>query len=704
MSALVTYQLRGSIAVVTIDNPPVNAISQKVRAELDAAVTRLSEDTNAVAAVITGAGKVFIGGADISEFGKPPQAPFLTEVLTRLEDCPKPIVAAINGAALGGGLEVALATHGRVAVSSVSLGLPEVTLGVLPGAGGTQRLPRLIGTDAALDIITTGKPVKGDTALALGLMDEVSEQPDLLDAALRLAEKIAQAGAPQATGLRALPAQPANGFDSIRSKVKASAPGQVSALKAIDAVEAATKLGRTEGLAEERRLFLELMETPQRAALIHAFFSERKAAHQPDVAGLMPEPFTEIGVVGGGTMGAGIATAALSAGLTVTLIERDQAAADKAFETISGNLAGAVKRGKLSEEARQSILAEKLTTSTSYDALSTSDILIEAVFESMDVKKQVFAQLDAVAKPGATLATNTSYLDINEIAASTTRPQGVIGLHFFSPAHVMRLLEVVVAEKTSPAHTARAFALAKRLGKIGVRAGVCDGFIGNRILSHYKTATDHMVMDGASPYDIDAAVTALGFAMGPFQVSDLAGIDIGHAARQRRKPFRHALERSADYADRLFENGWLGRKTGRGFYIYDTNSQKGRINPDVLPLIEAERKAAGIKPRHFSMEEIQRRYMAAMINEAARVLTDGIAQRPSDIDVVFLSGYGFPRWRGGPMHFADSQGLAKVLDDIRSFASDDAHFWSVAPLLEELVANGQTFNDLNKASTKDTNS
>ena len=395
-------------------------------------------------------------------------------------------------------------------------------------------------------------------------------------------------------------------------------------------------------------------------------------------------------------MGAGIATAMVLAGLRVTLVERDRAAADRARDTIARNLASAVKRGKLTEDARAAILSDALSTVEGYDALSYADLVVEAVFEDMDVKVQVFRELDRVCKPGAVLATNTSYLDVNHIAQATNRPGDVIGLHFFSPAHVMKLLEIVVADATATDVTATAFALAKRLGKIGVRAGVCDGFIGNRILSHYRTAVDHMVLDGASPYEVDAALVDFGFAMGPYQVSDLAGLDIGYMTRARKAADAHPRDRAPVFADALYHQGWLGQKTQHGYYIYDADSPKGRPDEAVTDIIAQSRADLGLTPRYFSADEIVRRTMAAMVNEAARVVDEGIAQRPSDVDVVFLSGYGFPRHRGGPLHYADTVGLDKILSDIRSFAATDDHFWTPAPLLERLVAEGRTFASLNR--------
>ncbi|MFD1695565.1 3-hydroxyacyl-CoA dehydrogenase NAD-binding domain-containing protein [Roseibium aestuarii] len=699
MTETVTYELIDGIAVLTIAHPPVNATSQKVREALKDAVLRLNDDADALGGILTGDGSIFVGGADIREFGKTPMPPALPEIINLIEDSAKPIVAAINGVALGGGCELTLGAHARIGTPGARIGLPEVTLGLIPGAGGTQRLPRLIEIGTALDLITSGRQLTAAEALDCGLFDQIAEPADLLASASALARELA--AAPQTIRrLSYLPAPQADAsvFEKARAACRARYKGQINQLAAVDAVEAATRLDREAGMAEERRLFLSLMSTPQRAALIHAFFAERKAAHVPDIKDIAVEPIEEVGIIGGGTMGAGIATAAAMAGYRVTLVEREEEFAARARATIEKNLARALERKTLKPADHAAILGERLKTCVGYENLSTADVIIEAVFENMDVKQEVFRALDGIAKKGATLATNTSYLDVNAIAAVTSRPEDVIGLHFFSPAHVMRLLEVVVADKTSGTQVARAFALARRMKKTAVRAGVCDGFIGNRILAHYRLAADYMMMDGASPYDIDAALTDFGFAMGPFQVADLAGIDIGYATRQRRAPARHPDERYVGFADALYHKGWLGQKTGRGFYIYDAEAPKGRPDPEVSAMLDGARKAEGIAPRTFTAEEIQDRYMAAMINEGARVLEDGIAQRPSDIDVVFLAGYGFPRWRGGPMQYADEIGLDTVLNRIRTYAAEDAHYWSPARLLEKLVAEGKTFKDLNEAS------
>jgi 3-hydroxyacyl-CoA dehydrogenase len=691
----VTYERDGDIALITINNPPVNALGQTVRAGLMAALDRFEAEPDAQAALILGAGRLFIGGADISEFGRPPRAPKLGAVIDRVAASPRPVICAIQGAALGGGLELALGCHYRLAIPGARLGLPEVTLGIIPGAGGTQRVPRLTGIAAALDMIPAGGSVTAERAVELGLADRLAEG-DPRTAGLAYARDLVEQGAEsRPVGALPCPAPDADAVAQARATWRAKAPFEVARLAAIDAVEAATRLPIAEGLTEERRIFDEMMQTPQRAGLIHAFFSERKVAKLPELDGVPPREVAHLGVIGGGTMGSGIATAALLSGLRVTLIERDTAAADKAAATIARNLEGAVKRGKLDAGLRDRVLSDALRTATEYDALAGVDLAIEAVFEDMEVKRHVFAELDRVLRPGAVIATNTSYLDVAALAATTSRPADVIGLHFFSPAHVMKLLEVVVPDTTAPEVTATGFALARKLGKVAVRAGVCDGFIGNRILSAYRAAADRMVFAGGSPYQVDRAVRAFGWPMGPYEMADLAGLDIGYATRQRKAATRDPRDIVPTWADALYHLGRHGQKSGRGYYIYG-NARKGEEDPEVLDLVETARTEQGVTPRSFDDAEIQRRYMAALINEAACVLEDGIARRPLDIDVTFLYGYGFPRWRGGPMHWADAEGLAGLLRDIESWSEEDAFFWQPAPLLRRLITENRDFASLNE--------
>jgi len=655
------------------------------------AVESLQQSTDVEVIALYGKGRTFIAGADIREFGKPPQDPWLPELCNFIEDTEKPVVCVLHGTTLGGGLEVALSCHARIALGGTRVGLPEVTLGILPGAGGTQRAPRLAGLSFALDMITSGKQVSAEDALEKGLIDRMAEG-DPREVALSAAQDIISGTLPRRkTGeLAATPDQAA--IDAMRARLAQTQPQLFSPHKCVDAVEAC-HLPVSAGMAEERRLYNECMASPQRAGLIHAFFSERAVVKVPE-ASAEPRDIQSIGVIGGGTMGSGIATAALLAGLPVTLTERDRAGLDRGTETISKNLDGAVKRGKLSARGREEILNARLSTSTDLAALSEADLVIEAVFEDMSVKREIFETLDKVCKPGAVLASNTSYLDINDIAATTRRPQDVIGLHFFSPAHVMRLLEVVVADQTGADVVATGFALAKRLKKIAVRSGVCDGFIGNRIMTFYKKAADYMMMDGASPDEIDTAMRGFGFAMGPYQVADLAGLDISWAANKRRAATRSAEERYIPIADRICERSWFGRKTGRGFYIYDDDGQ--RPNSDALTIIDAEREKAGVTSRAFTPDEIVSRFMTAMISEAVRVLEEGVALRPIDIDAVFLNGYGFPRFRGGPMHTADVIGADELIRRIEAYAGEDSYYWQVPELLRTMAASGGTFAQMNE--------
>ncbi len=694
MESPVRYETHGDIAVIRIDNPPVNASSQAVRAGLVAAADRFAAAPEKVA-VLMAEGRTFIAGADITEFGKPPMEPHLPDVIHHIEALEKPVVCVIHGTALGGGFEVALGCHYRVMLKGARIGLPEVNLGLIPGAGGTQRLPRLIGIVPAAEIFTSAAQIKARDCLTLGIVDEVSTA-DPFEAGMTFARKILAEG----LGVRrvsemSVPPTDPEALAALRAKVARANRGHVCHLKGIDVAVEGTKLPFAEGMKMERAAFWELMQTPQRAAMIHAFFSERKVASLPELKGIAPRPLAQVGVIGGGTMGGGIAVACLLNGLSVTLIERDAEAVEKAHNGIARTLADSVKRGKLGADARDTLLADKLLVADDYHKLAHADLIIEAVFESMDVKKEVFTSLDAIARPGAILASNTSYLDVNEIAAMTKRPQDVIGLHFFSPAHVMRLLEIVVADQTAPDVVATGFALAKVLGKVPVRAGVCDGFIGNRILKTYRTAADIMVLEGASPFQVDKALEDFGFAMGPYAVADLAGIDIGYLTRKRLAPHRQPNERWGEWGDRLYDLGRLGRKSGRGHYIYDESSPKGRPDPEVEDIIAHERAVKGITPRAFADAEIVERYMAAMVNEGAKVVGEGIARRPLDVDVTKLFGYGFPRFRGGPMHYADQTGLARVLATIEAAGTAGDAIWQPAPLLVQLVAEGRSFNDLN---------
>ncbi|MGB7317919.1 MAG: FAD-dependent oxidoreductase [Planktotalea sp.] len=695
MSDAIEYELNGDVAILRANNPPVNALGYAVRAGLLAGIERAEAEAKAV--LIVGGGQTFFAGADIKEFGKPFKDPSLPDLCTRIEQSPLLVVSALHGTALGGGLEVALSTHYRIAVPSAKVGLPEVLLGLLPGAGGTQRLPRLIGAEKAIEIITTGRQVAAAEALDLGIIDEI-EDGKVEDIGLAYAQRLVDAGkSPRPVG--GLPRPAAIDFDSAYDSAMKRGRGQIAPATAIRAVEAASNTDIAEGLLQERDMFMTLLASPQSKGMIHAFFNERAVSKLPELKGVEPRDLKSLGVIGGGTMGAGITVAALLAGYDVTMIERDGDAAEAGAGRVSGILQGSVKRGKLSPDKYDAIMADHFRALDSYDALSDVDLVIEAAFEEMGVKKAIFAELDRVCKQGAILASNTSYLDVNEIAASTSRPSDVIGLHFFSPAHVMKLLEVVVADATAPDVVASGFALGKALRKIAVRSGVCDGFIGNRILKTYRTCADHMVMDGASPFDLDAAMTDFGFAMGPYEVADLAGLDIGWATRKRLAPTRDPRERVATYADKMCEGGNFGQKTGKGYYVYEKGKRGGTPNPEMMAFIETERAELGITAQHFTHADIQRRYMCAMVNEAAKVVDEGIARRPLDVDMVLLFGYGFPRHWGGPLKWADMQGLDGILADIQAYAKEDDFFWQPSGLLERLVAAGKTFDDLNKGET-----
>ncbi|MGE5538578.1 MAG: 3-hydroxyacyl-CoA dehydrogenase NAD-binding domain-containing protein [Gemmatimonas sp.] len=690
MSEAVSKRVEDGIAILTVNNPPVNALSQAVRQGLKQAMADIAADSTVKAAVVIGAGNGFIAGADVREFGKPPLEPFLPDVIAALEASDKPVVAAIHGVALGGGLEVALGCHYRIADPKARVGFPEVNLGIIPGAGGTQRLPRIVGLEAAIDLITTGRQVGAAEAHKLGIVDEVASG-DLLSAAKTFAASKIGKSLPRVSQKPVEMAPSPDFFDAQKAKVARAARGQESPVRAVEAIRAASELPYPEGLKRERAIFQELRDSDQAKALRHVFFAERAVSKVP---GLEAKPRTveTIAVIGGGTMGAGIAVAALRSGYKVRMVEADDAAVARGKANVEKNLDGFVSRGRLSADGKAEHLA-RFSASTDYGSASAADVAIEAVFEDMNVKKDVFRKLDAAMRPGAILATNTSYLDIDEIAAATKRPQDVVGLHFFSPAHIMRLLEIVKPAKTSDDVIATGFEVAKKLGKTGVLSGVCDGFIGNRILAKTRKQADYMIEDGAMPWDVDKAMEAWGMAMGPFRVMDLAGLDISWAQRKRLAATRDPNERYVHVADRLCENGWFGQKTGRGWYVYEDG--KPKPNPDVEKIVAEERAKKGITPRTLSADEIQRRILYAMVNEGARILDEGIARRPLDIDMVEIHGYGFPRWRGGPMCQADIIGLPKVLAAVREYARDDALFWKPSPLLEKLVAEGRTFGDLN---------
>ena len=691
----VSVERDGALAVVTISNPPVNALSHAVRSALEQTFKELSDDDTTKAVVLIGDGRFFVAGADINEFGKPLKEPNLPGLINFIEATDLITVAAIHGMALGGGLELSLGCGHRIAARGARFSLPETQLGLLPGAGGTQRVPRLIGLRRTFEMVTSPKQLTTEDALEVGLIDEVVELDALKESAKALA--ISMIDKPKRrVGEFPKPNPNPEALAEFTKRYQKDRPGQFALAQAIQSVAASAELPIKEGMKQERERFYECMKSPERDAFIHAFFAERRCAKVPGLEVATPREITSVGVIGGGTMGAGIVASALLSGLSATMIERDQDAVSAGRDRVMGILKGALKRGKLKQSRWEEIEAGAFNAGEDYTLLSDVDLVIEAVFEDMDVKKQVFAKLDAACKEDAILATNTSYLDINEIAVSTSRPGQVIGLHFFSPAHIMKLLEIVEGDHTDPTTLVTSFAFAKKLKKTAVRAGVCDGFIGNRILSVYRLAADYMVADGATPYEIDEALRNFGFPMGPYQVSDLAGLDIGWATRKRRAATRDPKERYVTFLDKICEQGWFGRKTGRGIYIYDDENPSGKPDNEVLRIIGESRGNVSESLRTFSESQILARYMAAMVNEAAKVIDEGIALRPSDVDVTFLYGYGFPRYRGGPTHYADTVGIKAILDDIKKFAEEDAFFWQPAPLLEKLAHEGRTFAELNE--------
>lgn len=648
-SESVTGTIQDGVLVVTIDNPPVNAISAHVRQGLVEALDHGVSLGLVVGIVVTGAGRTFVGGADIKEFGKPPVEPTLPEVIEGIESCDKPIVAAVNGAALGGGCEITLACHGRIASDKASFGMPEVKLGIVPGAGGTQRLPRLIGTVAAVDLIGSGRTIKAAEALSLGLVDGVAA--DYLDAALSLVHDLA--GEPlRRTGLLDVPATEQAAVEVAAKKVLSKARGQVAPAEAIRLVKAAADVELKQGLADERATFLRLRDSAEAAALRHVFFAERQAGKVDKLEGIAARKIETVGIVGTGLMGAGIAVAALTAGYRIIGVEQTLEAAAKGSERIAGTLDKSVQSGRLAAAARDDCLA-RLAVTADAGELAAADLVIEAVFDDLTVKTELFQRLDGIVRLDAILATNTSYLDPDEIAAATAHPERVVGLHFFSPANIMRLVEVVDCKATSPDVLASALAFAKRLGKLPIVCGVTEGFIGNRIFSAYRREAEFMVDDGAAPHEIDAALEAYGFPMGIFAVYDMAGLEIAWARRKRQAATRDPKARYVAIADRLCEAGRFGRKSGRGWYDYGSGERM--VDPEVTALIEAARAAKGIEPRHFSAEEIVTRLLKAMADEGRALLAEGIASRSSDIDLVMINGYGFPAHKGGPMFAADDR-------------------------------------------------
>ncbi len=683
MTSPVSYALEGNIGVITVDNPPVNALSQPVRQGIWDAVAEAASDASEAVLVIC-EGRTFIAGADITEFGKPPAEPWLPDVFNRLEALDKPVVAAIHGTALGGGFETALSAHYRCAAPDAKVGLPEVHLGLLPGAGGTQRSPRLAGVEAALELMTGGKPIPASRALELGLIDKIIDT-DLREGALAWAAELTAAPVRRTTE-QPVPEHDATIFDTFRGVLSKRARGQIAPQHIIDCVETATKVPFAEGEAVERAKFLELMRGSQSAAMRHLFFAERQAAKIDGLPKDTPQrSIDRVGIIGGGTMGGGIAMSFANAGIPVTLIEVDNEGLQRGLSIIERNYAGSVKRGKLSDDKASKCRA-LIAGSTDYGDLASVDLVIEAVFEDPELKKKIFARLDDVCKPGAILATNTSYQDVNAIAAATGRPQDVLGLHFFSPANIMKLLEVVRGEKTADDVLATCMSLAKRIRKVPVLAGVCYGFIGNRMLQPYFREAQLCVIEGATPEQVDNAMEAFGMAMGPLRVADLAGIDVGYKARQALPEDERGDPRAYRVADVLAEMGRFGQKTGSGFYRYDPETRRHSSDTEVIEIIEREAAAFGIERREIPGDEIVDRLVYGLVNEGMRIVEEGIAQRASDIDVVYVYGYGFPVWRGGPMHYAEAVGAGRVYERICEFRDRfGAEAWTPASLLETLA-------------------
>jgi 3-hydroxyacyl-CoA dehydrogenase len=699
MSELVSLSRDGEIGVITINNPPVNALSPGVPEGIAAAIEDLKNDDAIKGAVMIGSGQSFIAGADIREFGKitsgqRKEGINFHNLLLAIEDCRKPLVAAIHGTAFGGGLEVAMAFHYRVAVPSAQVGQPEVKLGLIPGAAGTQRLPRLAGVAKAVQMCADGNPMSAKEAFEYGIVDRIVEGDLLLGAIAFLREKLASGEKPLKTRERnhKLGDEATNSsiFAAAREQAKKSARGMMAPLAAIGAVEAATKLSFDEGCAKEAELFKQCLFSDQSKALIHVFFGEREVAKIPHV----PKEtkvfeIKKAAVIGAGTMGGGIAMNYANAGIPVILKETTQEALDRGMATIRQNYENSVKKGRFSREAmdqRIALIKPQLT----YDGCEDADIVVEAVFEGMDLKKQIFGELDRICRQGAILASNTSTLNIDEIASVTSRPEFVIGHHFFSPANVMRLLEIVRGKATSQEVIATSMNIAKRLKKVGVLVGNCYGFVGNRMLHQYGREAQFLVEEGARPQDVDGALYKFGMAMGPLAVGDLAGLDVGWRIRKEHKHLEKPGVRKPLIADRLCEMGRFGQKTGAGWYKYDEN-RKPIPDPVVETLIEQIAAEAGIKRRRITEEEIIERTQYALINEGAKILEEGIALRPIDIDIIYLNGYGYPAWRGGPMWYADTIGLGKVYERIKQFHEEHGELWAPAPLLKRLAEENKTF-------------
>ena len=695
-----SYEVRGQVAVITLNNPPVNGLGHATRLAVAEGVEQAENDPAIKAIVITGAGKAFSGGADIREFGSPKALaePNLGSLITRVESCTKPVVAAIHSVAMGGGLELALGCHYRVTAPGAKIALPEVKLGLLPGAGGTQRLPRALGVEPALNMIVSGEPVASEQLAQVPgqVLFQKLIDGDLIDGAVQFAMEIAdKRPLPRVRDIKAQHPEAQAYFQFARNTVGAMSKNFPAPLQCVETVANAVSMKFEDGMRAEREAFQQLMLTPESKALRHAFFAERAASKIPDVPEDTPlRRVDKVAIIGAGTMGGGIAMNFLNAGIPVTILEMKQEALDRGIATIRKNYEAQVKKGKLKADKYEERMA-LLKTTLAYDDLKDADLIIEAVFEELGVKEKVFKELDRVARKGAILASNTSTLDVDKIAAFTSRPQDVLGMHFFSPANVMKLLEVVRGKQTGKDVLATVMDVAKKIKKTAVVSGVCDGFIGNRMIEQYSRQAGFLLEEGCTPQQVDKAMERFGFAMGPFRMGDLAGNDVGWYIRKRRYQEKPDL-RYSKTADLLCEMGRFGQKTGAGWYDYLPGKRDAIPSKTVLEMIDMHRSALGITPRKISDEEIVHRLVYALVNEGARILEEGIALRASDIDMVYLTGYGFPLWRGGPMCYADTVGLYNVVQAMKRFARnphDDAKFWEPAPLLKRLADQGKGFND-----------
>ncbi len=699
----VHYERDGEIAVITLDNPPVNALAKEVRVALERHLETAAADDGVTAVVICGNGRNLCGGADIREFNTPARdvKPMSRDLMNLIEDCAKPVVAAIHGPTLGGGLELSLGCHYRVADVGARIGLPEVQRGVIPGAGGTQRLPRLIGLGPALDIITTGIPVDGERAKELGIVDDVTDG-DVRAGAIAFARQVvADNRGPRRISAMTVAGDPAENkklIEDYRAKLVKTARGLLAPFHCLESVANAVSLPFDEGWAREAEISRVAMASTESRALVHAFFAERQVGKIPDIAAdIALRPITKAAIIGAGTMGGGIAMSFANAGVSVTVIEASQENLDNGLKRIEGNYDATRQRGRLSDDEMAARMG-RITPSTDMADMGDADIVIEAVFEDMDVKKSVFAEIDRLARADAILATNTSTLDVDEIAAVTKRPESVLGTHFFSPANVMTLLEVVRAEKTGKDVVASVMVMAKAIGKVGVVVGVCDGFVGNRMLAPYFRQGDFLVEEGALPQDVDRVIEEFGFRMGPFRVSDMAGLDISWAIEKRRAETRPADERVSPLIDSICQLGRYGQKTGAGWYRYE-DGRTALPDPVVEEIIAARSREMDLNRRPIDDDEILQRCLYSMINEGAKILEEGLAIRASDIDVIWLNGYGFPRHRGGPMFYGDTVGLREVCDTLDRFHRDWGDKWQPAALLRQLADSGSSFAAWDKVKT-----